>query len=137
MLVLLILFLPVDNVGEVDVADIVVVEVLDGEVGQHTAVSELVPSEQHLPAVVIVVDQVPAPLLSPVLCLESHRERTSHLDCTADRQVGSGLLIEKPQYLVVKINRCAGNFYLGQLVVLAESNLLHCLLEPLKVVFVV
>jgi hypothetical protein len=66
----------VDDVGEVDVADVVVVVVLYGEIGQHSSIGELVVLEEELSAVVGIVNEVASPFLSPSLGLETHRERT-------------------------------------------------------------
>lgn len=61
-------------------------------------------SQINLFAGVLIVDIIFAPLGSPFLGLKCNRERSSHLHCLANRQIGSCLMIEEPKDLVVEVN---------------------------------
>lgn len=91
-------------VREVLLPHLFVVEVLDGEVGQQSAVGELVTLEVDEGEVVVVMHVVVAPVLAPGLGLEGDWEGASHLDCPADRQVGGCFVVEEAEYFVVEVD---------------------------------
>ena len=76
-----------------------------------------------------VMHEVLAPLGLPLLRLESHGKRASHLDCFADRQIGSGFMVEKTENLIIEVHRSTGELNARDRVVLPESESLHFLLE--------
>lgn len=98
----------VDSMRKIAVADKIIVEIFHREVRKHTTISKLVASQQDLPSVVIIMNEIVSPLLFPSLSLEAYGERASHLNSTAYCQVRGCFIIEEPQNFILKINRSAG-----------------------------
>lgn len=68
-----------------------------------------------------VMHEVLAPLGFPLLGLEGNGKGAGHLDCFADRQIGSGFVVEKAKDLVIEVNRSTGELYARDRVVFPES----------------
>ena len=109
------------NMGEVHRPHILVVEILDGEVGQHPSISKAMSCDVDFPPARLEVHIVLAPLLLPFLRLEGHRERPCHLDGNARWQIGSSLVVEEPEDLGLRVDGCA-----GELLAVDFIQLCHC-----------
>lgn len=110
--------------GEVLLPELFIVQEFERKVGEKSSIGKVMVSQVDFPSGSVVVDVILSPFLLPLQGKEGGGEGASHLDCLADRQVGSGLVIEESLDLVVQIDRGASELHADEVVVLFESQLL-------------
>lgn len=113
------------SMGEVFIADIVIVQIFDGEVCQKASVCKLMASQIDFKSFATEEYVVLSPLLSPLLSLKGDGEGPSHLNSAADRQFGGGFVVEEAEDFVVEVHRSASHLDSCEEVVLFHRNLLH------------
>ena len=99
-----------------------IIKVFDWEVSQKTSICKSMTSQINFLTCIGVMNVIFTPLWLPFLGFESDWKRTSHLYSLAYWQIRSCFMIEKPKYLIIKINRSASKFDLIDIIILFQSQ---------------
>ena len=83
---------------------VLIVEILDWEVGEHSSICKPVPCDVDFSPTLFKVNIVLSPLLLPFFCLESNGEGSCHLDSNACWKVRGGFVVKESEDLAFCVN---------------------------------